>query len=145
MMVCWINYVSTTNPVSLLSVGTVYSPNDHTTMTETQSHYVNTISEAIERVNESLEWSNGMATEPVTVERERSYLKVIRKCGTCERPEILLFKCVPKNGFGDDNTDYQQLSDEIISALGVYGDITVEFGNGNRSIKTAVVDSRLIQ
>lgn len=101
-----------------------------------QTEYVDSIEQGIERVN-SMEYENGMATYPVTVELERSYLKIIRKCGSLDRPEILLFKAVPKN---DCFVMYSDIAEDIKEAIGIYGDIKLVFKRDS-SIKTCVVEN----
>jgi hypothetical protein len=98
--------------------------------------YVNSIEKGIEKAN-NRDYENGMATNPVTVNLENSYLKIIRKCGSMDRPEILLFKVVPKN---DCFVLYSDISKDIIEAIGIYGDITLTF-EGNGPIKTAVIEN----
>ena len=98
--------------------------------------HVDTIEKGIEVAN-NRDYENGMATDPVTVNLEDSYLKVIRKCGSMDFPEILLFKVVPKN---DEFVNYSELSDEILEAIGIYGDISLEF-QGNGPIKTIVIEN----
>lgn len=103
-------------------------------MEETQ--YVDTIQEGIELANK-LDYENGMATIPITVELETSYLKIIRKCGSPDRPEILLFKAIPKN---DSFVIYSDIAEEIIDVLEIYGDIQLVF-KGKGPIKTAVIEN----
>jgi len=102
------------------------------------AEYVKTLPEAITNALEA-DYTNGMATAAFTVERERCYLKVIRKCGSDTHPEILLFKCVPKNG---QEPDRSKLSDHITEALNFYGDVSVTFSDD--SIPTAVVGTDML-
>jgi len=100
--------------------------------------YVKTLPEALKEARNA-DYENGMATRPFTVERERCFLKVIRKAGSLDHPSILLFKVVPKNSR---TVNYGEVSDDILAALDVYGDLQVDFQGD--SIKTAVVDTKLL-
>lgn len=95
--------------------------------------YYDTIQAAIDSAN-VLEYTNGMATETLRVERENSYVHVTRKCGSLDHPEIVLFKVVPKN---DVTPDYQGISESITDSLGIYGDLEVDFRGD--TIKTVVI------
>jgi len=98
--------------------------------------YENTIQAAVEKVN-ALEWENGMATNPVTVKRECSYIKVIRKCGNLDHPEIILFKIIPKN---DMDPDFDAIAKNIKESMGLYGDICIDIlGDPNSGSYTAVI------
>ena len=99
-------------------------------------HYCNTIKEGIEKVN-NMEYDNGMATYPVTIELENSYLKIIRKSGSLDHPEILLFKVVPKN---DCFVMYSDIARDIKEAIGIYGDIKLIF-KGDGKIKSCVIEN----
>ena len=101
-----------------------------------ENQYVDTIKEGIEKVN-NMDYKNGMATYPVTVERENSYLKIIRKCGSLDHPEILLFKVVPKNNCF---VMYSDIAKDIKQVIGIYGDIKLIF-EGNGAIKSCVVEN----
>jgi len=84
--------------------------------------HADSISEAVSTVRD-MSFTNGMATEPVSVEREHCYLRVTRKCGAPTRPEILLFKAVPKYGYEIRETATERLESDLTDALGLYGDI----------------------
>lgn len=99
-------------------------------------NYANSIEKGIEKAN-NRDYENGMATKPVTVNLENCYLKIIRKCGTLDHPEILLFKVVPKN---DQFVNYHELGNDILEDIGIYGDISLSF-EGNGPIKTAVIEN----
>ena len=101
-----------------------------------ENQYVDTIKQGIEKVN-NMDYNNGMATYPVTIERENSYLKIIRKCGSLNHPEILLFKVVPKN---DCFVMYSDIARDIKEAIGIYGDIKLIF-KGDSKIKTCVIEN----
>ena len=98
--------------------------------------YANSIEKGIEKAN-NRDYDNGMATDPVTVNLENCYLKIIRKCGSLNHPEILLFKVIPKNGCF---VEYPELGNNIIEGIGIYGDISLSF-EGNGPIKTAVIEN----
>ncbi|TKX57452.1 hypothetical protein, partial [Halorubrum sp. SP9] len=91
--------------------------------TQTAEHDAETLESAVNTVR-TLPWWNGMATEPVSVERENCYIHVVRKCGSLDRPEILLFRVIPKNGM---DPNYGALAEEIPEAAGIYGDLRAEF------------------
>jgi hypothetical protein len=97
-----------------------------------------TINQAIDKAL-SKDWENGMATTPVTVEREDCYLKVIRKCGNTERPEILLFKAIPKNSH---TVDTETLGGHITEALELYGDLCLQFEE-YEGAQTAIVPAKI--
>jgi len=92
-------------------------------MSQTATHDADTLQEAVNAVRE-LPWWNGTATEPVSVERENCYVHVVRKCGSMDHPEIILFRVIPKNGM---NPDLETLGSEIPEAVGIYGDLKAEF------------------
>jgi len=94
------------------------------------NEYMETIQEAINEVKQ-LPYSNGMATETITVECEYSYLKVMRKCGSLTHPEIMWFKVLPKNGM---EPKYEHISNEIKDALDLYGDISIDFQDDNVAV-----------
>lgn len=99
----------------------------------TTTDRLETLADAVDRVH-GMDWSNGMATETIHVEREACYVHVTRKCGSLNHPEIILFTVVPKNGA---EPDYTELARAIPAACGLYGDLVVTF-EGDR-IKTTVV------
>ena len=94
---------------------------------------VNTINKAVSNVKNE-DYSNGMATETHTVERENCYVKVTRKAGSLNHPEIILFKVVPKNNL---EPDYSDISDKIIDSMDIYGDVSIDFQGD--TIKTVVL------
>lgn len=98
--------------------------------------YTNSIAKGIE-IAKNRDYSNGMSTKPITVNLEDSYLKIIRKCGSLNRPEILLFKVIPKNG---EYIDYSELGNDILEDIEIYGDISLEF-KGKGPIKTAIIEN----
>lgn len=102
----------------------------------TKEEYANSIEEGIKLVNK-MDYENGMATYPVTVELENSYLKIIRKCGSLDHPEILLFKVIPEN---NSFIIYPDIAKDIVNALDIYGDIRLVF-KGEGPIKTAIIEN----
>lgn len=108
---------------------------------ETEPHVkaIPTLAEAIQRATFA-DCENGMATNAFTVECETHRLKVIRKAGSLDHPPILLFKVEPIAAH--DSIDYDGLSDDILEALDIYGDLEISF-HGDET-KTAVVDFNLV-
>jgi len=87
----------------------------NTTMA-TRKHikHVTTLPEAIRKALNG-DWENGMATHAYTVQRETCRLKVIRKCGTTERSEYLLFKLEPIHAdYGISEIDYETNGKHIL-------------------------------
>lgn len=107
-------------------------------MNKDKTQYVDSVKEAIHK-STFADRENGMATIPFAVELEDSYLRAVRKSGSLDHPSIMLFKVIPKDGH---TVDYDDISDQIIDALGIYGDISLQFEG--RDIKTAVVDTKLL-
>ena len=76
---------------------------------------------------QNLEWENGMATLPVYVERETEIVRVIRKCVNPKRPEIFLIQAEPNMEAGVMNVNVPELEKDVKEALGLYGDIELNF------------------
>jgi len=93
--------------------------------------YAKTLPEAITDVKDA-DLTNGLATDFVTVEREYSYLKVMRKCDSLNYSgDLLLFKVVPKNGAVP---HYEKIESHIKEALGFYGDVSITIQEDNKAV-----------
>ncbi len=111
---------------------------------ECGNEYVGTIPQAISKALYA-DLGADMQTKAFTVEGEKHFLKVIRKCASLNHPSVILFKCIPKNGR---TPDYEQLGDYITEAADLYGDLTVTFKpedpTHTQVPRTAVIDTKLI-
>ncbi len=107
-------------------------------MTDDNTEYVKTLPEAIKKATFA-DYENGMATKAFTIQKESCYLKVIRKAGSLDHPPIMLFKAIPING---NAVDYGELSNDIIEALDLYGDLELNFQG--ETIKTAVIPMKIV-
>lgn len=88
-----------------------------------ETHEADTIKQAIQKA-QHLEYTNGMATAPVTVDRETETLSVIRKAGSLDHREIFLLIARPTAGYVEPSVN--ALQDDIKEAADLYGDINVK-------------------
>lgn len=96
--------------------------------------YAQTIPEAITTVKEK-EWTNGMATEAVTVQGEHCFISVMRKCGSPDYPELLRFELKPLHKEGTVPQQAKERNEQFIKeSMDLYGDITVSFGKDNIAV-----------
>ena len=86
-------------------------------------HTADSLKQAV-RQAQNLDYTNGMATEAVVVERETETVKVIRKAPDPKHPQILLFIATPTSGYVEPSV--HRLQDDIADAAGLYGDVNVK-------------------
>jgi len=75
----------------------------------------------------SLDYNNGMATYPVFVQRQHETVKVIRKCGDLERPEIFLIIAESNKNAGYVMPNLEKLQKDVKECVGLYGNINIKF------------------
>ena len=90
----------------------------------------NSLKEGFEKAK-TLDWQNGLATNPVFVERLTEKVKIIRKSSGLHHPEIFLIIAIPKNGYKEPNVI--KLGKDIKESLGLYGDINIVFKRSKRA------------
>lgn len=86
-------------------------------------HVAETLAGSVEQA-QALDYTNGMATEAVVLEREDCTIRVVRKAPHPTHPEIILFRAVPR---GDRRPKLSAVEAQIPDAVGLYGDLDAQF------------------
>ena len=102
----------------------------------TDSDYAESLSEAVSIAHKrEFDNRNGInATNPVTVEYEKSYVKVIRKA-SFEKGPIVVFRVIPKNRM---EPRLDSIGNDILDAMDICGDLKVSFETHGKA-ETAII------